>query len=392
MTTLRVVVAVYPNMEARLALVLLAIFAGGAAAQPTLTRDRAPAVPGSIRGFVDRLYAPDARARADAACEIGRRHAEAAAAIPILLSMLSDDVVVVGIDCEMNAWTRRHITTNPDVQRWSQTSPAKEAAEALGDIGDAAVPGLLQALGHTDWKTRKHAAYGLGEAEPMNEQGTVIKALGERLADPHPEVRDRSAWALGELEDEAAVPALSRALRDADVRVRVTAAWALGEIEDPSAVSALVTAMKDVDLGVRQKAVWALGEIEDPSAVDGLTIALRDANNGVRRQAAWALGEIEDASAVTALGNALSDADAEVRRQAAWALGEIEDPSGVGPLTRALKDADWQVRKNAAWALGEIEDPSAIDELRAAANDSNGEVRRAVSYALRELRDKRHRR
>jgi HEAT repeat protein len=361
MTTLRVVVAVYPNMEARLALVLLAIFAGGAAAQPTLTRDRAPAVPGSIRGFVDRLYSPDARARADAACEIGRRHAEAAAAIPILLSMLSDDVVVVGIDCEMNAWTRRHITTNPDVQRWSQTSPAKEAAEALGDIGDAAVPGLLQALGHTDWKTRKHAAYGLGEAEPMNEQGTVIKALGERLADPHPEVRDRSAWALGELEDEAAVPALSRALRDADVRVRATSAW-------------------------------ALGEIEDPSAVDGLTIALRDANNGVRRQAAWALGEIEDASAVTALGNALSDADAEVRRQAAWALGEIEDAGAVGPLTRALKDGDWQVRKNAAWALGEIEDPSAIDELRAAANDSNGEVRRAVSYALRELRDKRHRR
>src|SRR5687768_9952690 len=102
---------------------------GSVTAQPTLPRDRAPAVPGSIRGFVDRLYSPDARVRADAACEIGRRHTDAAAAIPILLSMLSDDVVVVGIDCEMSSWVRRQIATNPDVQRWSETSPAKEAAE-----------------------------------------------------------------------------------------------------------------------------------------------------------------------------------------------------------------------------------------------------------------------
>lgn len=370
----------------------LTFVTSAALAQPTLTRDRAPAVPRSIRGFVDRLYSADPRVRADAACQIGRHATEATAAIPILLSMLSDDVTVVGIDCEMSPWVRRHIATNPDVQRWSETSPAKEAAEALGDIGEAAVPGLLQALGHTDWKTRKFAAYGLGEAEPFNDIGKVIAALVERLADAHPEVRDRSAWALGEIEDPSAVQPLSRALRDADGRVRATAAWALGEIEDPAAVSSLVVALKDSDTRVREKAAWALGEIEDGRAVAGLSSSLVDADAAVRRQAAWALGEIEDPAAVGALAKALGDIDAEVRRQAAWALGEIEDASAVGALTRALKDSDWQVRKTAAWALGEIEDPSALDDLRAAAFDSNGEVRRAISQAIRELRDRRYQR
>jgi hypothetical protein len=150
----------------------LVFIAGSAAAQPTVARDRAPAVPGSIRSFVDRLYSADAHARAEAACEIGRRHTDAAAAIPILLSMLSDDIVVAAVRCEMGPWALNNPATGHS--EWSQTSPAKEAAEALGDIGEAAVPGLLTALGHADWKTRKFAAYGLGEAEPVNERGKVI--------------------------------------------------------------------------------------------------------------------------------------------------------------------------------------------------------------------------
>jgi HEAT repeat protein len=367
--------------------ILLALSSVSATAQPALPRDKAPAVTSGIRSLVDRLYSPDPTERAEAACQLGRRHAEAASAIPILLSMLGDAVTVSALECDMTPWLRRTLPTSADARKWMETSPAKEAAEALGDIGNAAVPGLLQSLADGNSTIRTFAALGLGEVDRIVELEKVVGALGGRLTDTDPAVRDRSAWALGEIEDARAVEPLLKALRDTDARVRARVAWALGEIEDPSAVNALVAALKDSDAAVREKSVWALGEIESALAVDGLVPLLTDTDAKVRRQAVWALGEIESLAAVPSLVQSLNDGDVDVRRQSAWALGEIEDVSAIDGLIRALKDGDWRVRKTAAWALGEIDDASAIEELRAAADDSNSEVRRAIAQALRELRD-----
>lgn len=372
--------------------ILSTLLGAGATGQPTVPRDQASAVSGAIRSFVDRLYSPDPRERAEAACQIGRRHAEATSAIPILLSMLGDDVPVPALECEMSPWLRRTLANSPDAQKWAQTSPAKEAAEALGDIGNAAVPGLLQALSHSDWKVRSHAALGLGEVDQIVELAQVVDALGNRLGDGHPNVRDRAAWALGEIEDPTAVEPLLKALQDSEAGVRARAAWALGEIENPTAVTGLLAALADGDASVREKSVWALGEIESELAVEGLLPLLGDANPKVRRQVAWALGELEGPAAVPGLLQALADSEVEVRRQSAWALGEIEATTAVDGLIRALKDDDTHVRKMAAWALGEIEDPVAIDALRAAEGDTSSDVRRAVDHALRELGDKRLRR
>ena len=368
--------------------VLLPLSGAGATAQPTLPRDQAPAVAAAIRPLVERLYSPDPKARAEAACQLGRRHADAVSAIPILLSMLSDDVTVAALECDMGPWLRRTLPVSADAQKWMETSPAKEAAEALGDIGNASAPGLLQALAADDATVRKFAAMGLGEVNDLVESAKVVSALSATLSDAHPDVRDRSAWALGEIEETAAVEPLLRALNDSVPVVRARVAWALGEIEDPLAVDGLVAALKDSDAAVREKAVWALGEIESERAVDHLLPSLRDTDPKVRRQVAWALGEIEGVAAVSALVQALGDGDAGVRRQSAWALGEIEDVSAVSGLLRALKDSDWQVRKMAAWALGEIEDPSAVEALRTAASDPNNEVRRAVAHALDEIGDR----
>jgi HEAT repeat protein len=371
---------------------LLTLGGTPATAQPTLPRHQAPVVASAIRAFVDRLYSPDPRERAEAACQIGRRSKDAASAIPILLSMLADDVPVPAVECEMSPWLRRALATSADARKWSETSPAKEAAEALGDIGNASVSGLLASLASPDWKVRTFAALGLGEVDDLVERGPVIGALASRLNDAHAEVRDRSACALGEIEDAAAVDPLLKALHDGDARVRTRAAWALGEIEDAAAVDGLVAVLADSDPGVREKAVWALGEIESERAVVGLVPLLGDASPKVRRQVAWALGEIESRDAVPALAQTLTDTDVDVRRQSAWALGEIEDAAAVVPLSKALNDADAQVRKTAAWALGQIDDASAIDALRAAADDANSEVRRAVAHALRDLGNPRLRR
>src|SRR5688500_12798059 len=195
------------------ALVGILAVASSAAAQPTMPRDQAPAVPQPLRGFVDRLYSPDPAQRAEAACQIGRRHYEAAAVVPILLTMLHDDVLVQRIDCNMSDWLRRQGNPSPDALKWMETSPAKEAADTLGEIGDAAVPGLIRELQNTDWRVRKFAAYGLGEAEPKLDRGKAVAALGDRLHDTHADVRERSAWAVGEIEDAGAVQALGGALQ-----------------------------------------------------------------------------------------------------------------------------------------------------------------------------------
>jgi HEAT repeat protein len=371
----------------RIAAILTILAAAtSAAAQPTLPRERIPAVPQSLRGFVDRLYSPDPAERAEAACQLGRRRYEAAPTIPILLTMLHDDALVRRIDCNWSYWRQANLSA--EQLKWLETSPAKEAADTLGEIGDAAVPGLIRALQHGDWRVRKFAAYGLGEAEPELDRAQAVTALVDRLGDSNTDVRDQSAWALGEIEDAAAVAALAETLqRDAEPRVRRRAAWALAEIEHESAVPVLVATLKDPDLALRKESLRALGEIESPLAVEGLVGVLTDADVTMRKQAAWALAEIEDAAAVPALAAALNDAEVSVRSEAARALGEIESHSAVEPLIRALKDPSFQVRKMAAWALGEIEDVSALESLQAARYDVNVEVRDAVARAIRELRD-----
>ena len=64
----------------------------------------------------------------------------------------------VGVGVRDEPVAAAHDANQSRCTKWMETSPAKEAAEALGDIGNAAVPGLLQSLAHSDWKTRKFAA------------------------------------------------------------------------------------------------------------------------------------------------------------------------------------------------------------------------------------------
>lgn len=74
---------------------------------------------------------------------------------------------------------------------------------------------------------RLRAALGLGAVESAPDRAALERLLGDEASD----VRAAAAWALGEIEDPAAIPALSRVLAgDADPEVRGAAAEALGEI------------------------------------------------------------------------------------------------------------------------------------------------------------------
>lgn len=111
------------------------------------------------------------------------------------------------------------------------------AAVRLGRIDDpAAVRALMDALGSGDAGAREAAALGLGHAD-LGDVGSPAErdarnALTGVLGDPGWQVRAAAVWALGELEDPAAVPVLIERLRtDRDEWVRRNAARALGEID-----------------------------------------------------------------------------------------------------------------------------------------------------------------
>src|SRR6266850_177805 len=256
--------------------------------------------------------------------------------------------------------------------------------ESTHDMDPAVLRAFRTVIRDDNRCVRNIAARVLGNHGGSESYNLFIGMLKDARAD----FRETGALGLGEREDSRAISPLSDALSgDASPVVRMTAAWALGEIEDAAAVPLLATASKDRDARVRQQAAWALGEIEDAQGIATLEALMRDPVADVRKTAIWALGEIEDRGAVAALAAALKDSDPEVRLLTAWALGEIEDESAVEPLVGALKDSDEDVRATAAWALGEIESPRARDGLTAAQRDDVGSVRHAATWALRQIND-----
>src|SRR5215216_690173 len=229
-----------------------------------------------IEGNIQKLASANARERTDAACRLGK--ARAAAAIPGLIQLLSDDTPVEQPVCEEKGnWRGRGI---------DKTTPGEMAAVALSQIGRESVEPLIVALRSSAWQARKNAAFALG----LIHDDRVIEPLISATRDPEARVREKASWSLGLVGDHRAVEPLSVALKDADARVRSQAAWALGLKGDERSVEPLSAALKDADASVRSQAAWALGLKGDERSVEPLIMALRDQNEEVQSQAAWALG------------------------------------------------------------------------------------------------------
>ncbi len=199
-------------------------------------------------------------------------------------------------------------------------------------------------------KWNKYTIPAIGCSKTSNIQ--VHLALFEVLKDPDKDVRNRAAWALGEIKptDPQIHLALAEALKDPDKGVRSGAALALGEIKptDPQIHLALAEALKDPDKGVRSGAALALGEIKptDPQIHLALAEALKDPDKYVRRSASWALKDIKptDPQIHLALAEALKDPDADVRMRAARALGAIK-PTNLHVLNLIKEVLEWAFPK-----------------------------------------------
>jgi hypothetical protein len=99
--------------------------------------------------------------------------------------------------------------TEPYIQVWT----VKEtASDALGRIGEAAVPSLIEALNHPDPEVREQAARALSLIGPKSV--AAVPELIKLLDDESEPVRRQAARALGQVGPaaKAAIPALIRQL------------------------------------------------------------------------------------------------------------------------------------------------------------------------------------
>lgn len=136
----------------------------------------------------------------------------------------------------------------------------EETARALGRIGSAPLPAVIDGLGNSNRHVRREA----------------IRFLRQNGS-----------------ESRQAVPELAQALRDPDMKVRMGAALALGLLgpEAEPAVGNLVEALKDRHRFFCRVVAWALERI-GPAALPALSAALSSSDYHVRRNADQLIKEI----------------------------------------------------------------------------------------------------
>ncbi len=281
--------------------------------------------------------------------------------------------------------------------------------------------------------------------EIVLQAGNDLGKLANAIRYPDFEVREATAWKLGEIGTFECIAPLVDALKDPDAVVRESAAYALGRIkelpninrklsmfedtpDDVWAMNELQKLGKDRELRVRIAAAEALktygkemevttpeiatsprkvsaSQVAPPATVFDLDI-MKSAIAGAKKEypplrrnkpipqiildAEYDFIKLEAAS---------KHKETAVREAAAWALGVMADPDGVSILIQMFHDPEVIVRESAARALGGIrypndtrkpvgrfedmtDDRKASDALQKALKDKEANVRASSAAAL----------
>lgn len=243
----------------------------------------------------------------------------------------------------------------------SDPGVCQAAAEALGAIGEGAVPVATEALGGEvsgQWAARALGIIGAPAAE----------ATAARLCDPSPSVRRDAVDALARI-GEGAVPPCQARMADPMPEARQSAAKALGAIGH-HAVPALTAGLEHAHETVREATCEAFrctsAKMDGQESRGGLSTtqvaAFLDAPvASTRMAAARALGRLGAPAAVPhlpELAERLADIDSTVREAAAEALGRIGAPA-VRFAAAHIEDPEPSARVAAITALGRAGRPAA---------------------------------
>jgi len=185
----------------------------------------------------------------------------------------------------------------------------EHVAQLLLDLsGEHRAALVLQALADEDQRVLLKAIAAVNKE--MGEASA--KRVAALLKNPHPQVREAAAIALGKIGTKDAQAALLEALADKEENVRWFAVESLRKLGATEAVPRLVGLLEnDASPRVREITASALGDLGQPAAVPALRAALRDKNDRVRDRAAAALKALarEDFDRMMVIANALTGGD-----------------------------------------------------------------------------------
>jgi HEAT repeat protein len=282
-------------------------------------------------------------------------------------------------------------------------------AAVLAQIGDAAIPAIIQAMQPTNPEmVRANAAYaldrdavGLQALSDLN-IARAVASLTQALGDPSAAVRTAALSALRSYHQRAAgaVCKVVELLDDRSADVREQSTWAIGDIGIPTCGAPerlIATFAKEPDLrGLAHgpcKASSSLASL-GPSIIPRLNSELSQGKTArARACAADVIGELKSASGtvVETLAGALDhDPNPLVAEHAANALDSIgaDAHDAVPALTRALTNRDDMVRSAALQAFGSMGE-YAVEAipliLQKARSTDYGDVRNAATTTLQRL-------
>ena len=312
-----------------LSVILIAVFAlCGMALADELTKASIPADwPPQLRTLIEQTFSDDAKARGDAAKQLGKEGKSAEPAVPFLIRLL-DDNSRLGFQSDHSGVYRTVCT---------------DAIAALVTIGDSSVDPCIAALSKSSGKKRYALVKILGNIKDVR----AVRPLGDLLSDEDSVLRQNVVISLSRWTNPDIVPVLILALEDKDHQVRYFASKQLGDIHDFRAVEPLVKGLKDSNDDVRCNAARALGEQGDSLAVPALVDALQNGREDpwVRYWAGCALGQVGSEPAIDALLMTVDDrnADQKAREGAARGLVISGDKRAKERLAILVKDAQENV-------------------------------------------------
>jgi HEAT repeat protein len=202
----------------------------------------------------------------------------------------------------------------------------RTAALTLGKIAHpSGIPSLVRSLADSDQEVRQWSAWALGNmGEELTEPALV--GLIQRLADPSDSVRQAAALAIGRTNaSEDMMRVLEEAFDIATPLTQQAIVQALSHFSFPFSYAVFLEASRSPNPFIRQAAIAGFGELGDPRGLPLLrTQVLEDPNVGVRAEAAYRLGKLGGKEEMPALEQARnSDPTPTVYLWSSWALEQI---------------------------------------------------------------------
>lgn len=215
------------------------------------------------------------------------------------------------------------------------------AAERLGVMGasQSSLFGLIRALKDPSKEVRSVALRSLTQIADERSLPFLVKELPQ-MVNPEEGVFISTLKNAMIRMRESLLPALLPQLETYDARTLCLGIDCLGEIGSKKATSYLIPLLSHADPEVRAKTAKALGKIQDPSVIPNLLAMDQEPVWYVRLQVSRSLGLFRDPRAIDFLMKRLLDENWQVRAAAAEALLKIGPPalSAIVEMLKVNKD------------------------------------------------------